>query len=138
MAEGLRVEVATPGRLVVAEEADEVVAPGADGYFGVLPGHAPLLALLGPGEVMIRVGGRERHLAVSGGFADVGPDHVTILADSAEAAEEIDVARARTARDRAEGRLASRGDDEVDYPRAAGALARAQARLQAAGHRSAS
>jgi F-type H+-transporting ATPase subunit epsilon len=117
---------------VVSETADEVVMPGADGYFGVQPGHAPLLALLRPGEVSFRVGRAEKHVAVSGGFAEVGPDHVTVLADSAERSEEIDVARARAARERAEGRLAGRRDEEVDYPRALAALARAQARLQAA------
>jgi F-type H+-transporting ATPase subunit epsilon len=130
VADRLRLELATPTRLVVSEEADEVVVPGADGYFGVLPGHAPLLALLGPGEVMYRSGRTERYLAVSGGFAEVGADHVTILAETAERPQEIDPARARTARERAEQRLVGRGSDEVDYPRALSALARAQARLQ--------
>ncbi len=132
MPDRLKLELATPTRLVVSEEADEVVVPGADGSFGVLPGHAPLLALLGAGEVTYRVGRTERYLAVSGGFAEVGPDHVTILADTAERPEEIDTARARAARGRAEGRLAARGGDEVDYPRALRALARALARLQIA------
>jgi F-type H+-transporting ATPase subunit epsilon len=136
MADRLRVELATPSRLLVSTAADEVVIPGAEGYFGVLPGHAPLLAALGPGEVAIRTGRTERHVAVSGGFAEVGPDRVTILADAAEPPEAIDVPRARAARDRAEGRLAGRGEETVDYPRAAGALARAQARLQTADRRS--
>jgi F-type H+-transporting ATPase subunit epsilon len=132
MPDRLKLELATPTRLVVSEEADEVVIPGADGYFGVLPGHAPLVALLGAGEVTYRVGRLERYLAVSGGFAEVGPNHVTILADTAERPEEIDAARARAARGRAEGRLAARGGEEVDYPRALRALARAQTRLQVA------
>jgi F-type H+-transporting ATPase subunit epsilon len=132
LADRLRLELATPTRLVVSEEADEVVVPGAEGYFGVLPGHAPLLALLGPGEVMYRSGRTERYLAVSGGFAEVGADHVTILAETAERPQEIDAARARTARERAEQQLVGRGSDEVDYPRALSALARAQARLQVA------
>jgi len=138
MADRLRLELATPTRLVVAEDADEVVVPGIDGYFGVLPGHAPLLALLGAGELTYRAGRAERYLAVSGGFAEVGPDRVTILAETAERPEEIDPARARAARERAEGRLAARGGDEVDYPRALSALARAQVRLQVAGRQAAS
>jgi F-type H+-transporting ATPase subunit beta len=133
MADRLRLELATPTRLVVSETADEVVVPGVDGYFGVLPGHAPLLALVGPGEVVYRAGRSERYLAVSGGFAEVGPGHVTILAETAERPEEIDLLRARTARERAEGRLAGRRDEEVDYPRALTALARAQVRLQVGG-----
>lgn len=138
MADRLRLELATPTRLVVSEEAAEVVVPGIDGYFGVLPGHAPLLALLGAGEVTYRAGRTERYLAVSGGFAEVGPDRVTILAETAERPEEVDPARARAARERAEGRLAARGGDEVDYPRALSALARAQVRLQVAGRQAAS
>ena len=138
MADRLRLELATPTRLVVSEEAAEVVVPGIDGYFGVLPGHAPLLALLGAGEVAYRTGRTERYLAVSGGFAEVGPDRVTILAETAERPEEVDPARARAARERAEGRLAARGGDEVDYPRALSALARAQVRLQVAGRQAAS
>lgn len=137
MPDRLRLELATPIRLVVSEEVDEVVVPGSDGYFGVLPGHAPLLALLGPGEVMYRSGRSERYLAVSGGFAEVGPDHVTILAETAERPEEIDPGRARAARERAEALLTARGSDEVDYPRALAALARAQARLQVAARPSA-
>lgn len=133
MPERLRFELATPTRLVVTEEADEVVVPGAEGYFGVLPGHAPLLALVGAGEVMYRSGPAERYVAVSGGFAEVGPDHVTLLTETAERPEEIDVTRARAARERAEGRLTARvGEGETDYPRALSALARSRARLQVA------
>jgi len=132
MPDRLKLELATPSRPVVSEEADEVIIPGFDGYFGVLPGHAPLLAMLGAGEVTYRTGRAERHLAVSGGFAEVESDRVTILADTAERPEEIDTARARAARERAEGRLAARGAEEVDYPRALRALARAQTRLQVA------
>jgi F-type H+-transporting ATPase subunit epsilon len=132
VADRLRLELATPTRLVVSTEAEEVVVPGADGYFGVLPGHAPLLALVGPGEVTYRTGRAERYLAVSGGFAEVGPDHVTILAETAERPEEIDVARARTEREQAESRLMGRGGEDVDYPAELAALARAQARLQVA------
>lgn len=137
----MRFELATPVRLLVSEEVDEVVAPGSEGYFGVLPGHAPFLTTLGAGEVMYRQGREERHVSVAGGFAEVTGDRVIILAECAEAAEEIDLARAQRARARAEQRLAGRrppdapGDQEdIDYTRAAAALARALARLQVAGH----
>ena len=117
----------------MSEAADEVVAPGIQGYFGVLPGHAPFLTTLGIGEVMYRTGREERHLAVSGGFAEVRNDKVIVLADTAERPEEIDRARAERARERAERRLSGRAQDEIDYARAAAALARALTRLQAAG-----
>ena len=130
MADRLSLEVATPMRLVVAETVDEVVAPGIEGYFGVLPGHAPFLTTLGIGELMYRQGREERRLAVSGGFAEVRNDKVIVLADTAEMPEDIDRERAERARVRAEQRLAGRGQDEVDYVRASSALARAVTRLQ--------
>src|SRR5688572_30312091 len=120
-------------RLVVAELVDEVVAPGIEGYFGVLPGHAPFLTTLGIGELTYRIGREERHLAIAGGFAEVRNDKVIILADTAEAPEDIDRARAERARARAEQRLFGRSQEsEVDYERAARAHARAQARLAVA------
>ncbi len=133
MADRLTLELATPMRLVVTAEVDEVVVPGSHGYFGVLPGHAPLLATLGIGEVTYRVGREEHHVAISGGFAEVRNDKVIILADVAETPAEIDRARAERARDRAEARLAGRNQEEIDYTRAMCALARAQTRLQVAG-----
>ena len=133
MAERLTLELATPTRLVVSAEVDEVVAPGSLGYFGVLPGHAPLLATLGIGEVTYRIGRDEHHVAVSGGFAEVRNDKVIILADSAETPADIDRTRAERARDRAEGRLSGRNQEEIDYARAAAALARAVTRLQVVG-----
>ena len=132
MAERLTLELATPTRLVVAETVDEVVVPGSEGYFGVLPGHAPLLATLGIGELMYRIGRDERHVAVAGGFAEVRNDKVIVLADTAELPQDIDRGRAERARDRAEQRLSGRSQEEVDYRRAAAALARAQTRLQVA------
>jgi F-type H+-transporting ATPase subunit epsilon len=135
MADRLRLEVATPTRLVVSGEADEVVVPGAEGSFGVLPGHASLLSLVGTGEVMYRTGREEHYLAVSGGFAEVGADHVTVLAESAERPEEIDVARARAAQERADRRLRASAGEETDVDRALSAFARARARLQTAGRR---
>ena len=133
MAERLTLELATPIRLVVTVEADEVVVPGSLGYFGVLPGHAPLLATLGIGEVTYRIGREEYHVAVSGGFAEVRNDKVIILADVAETPGEVDRGRAERARDRAEARLAGRSQEEIDYTRAMCALARALTRLQVAG-----
>ena len=133
MADRLTLELATPTRMVVAETVDEVVVPGSEGYFGVLPGHAPLLATLGIGELTYRIGRDERHVAVAGGFAEVRNDKVIVLADSAETPADIDRARAEKARDRAEARLSGRNAEEVDYTRAAAALARAVTRLQVAG-----
>jgi F-type H+-transporting ATPase subunit epsilon len=133
VAERLTLELATPTRLVVTVEADEVVVPGSLGYFGVLPGHAPLLATLGIGEVTYRIGREEYHVAISGGFAEVRNDKVIILADVAETPGEVDRGRAERARDRAEARLAGRSQEEIDYTRAMCALARALTRLQVAG-----
>src|SRR5438477_4094430 len=134
MADRLTLEVATPSRLVVSESVDEVVVPGSEGYFGVLPGHAPLLATLGTGELTYRVGRDEYHVALACGFAEVRNDKIIILADVAETPADIDRARAERARDRAEARLAGRaGQEEVDYTRAMAALARALTRLQVAG-----
>jgi F-type H+-transporting ATPase subunit epsilon len=133
VADRLTLEVATPTRLVVTESVDEIVIPGSQGYFGVLPGHAPFLTTLGIGELMYRVGREERYLAVSGGFAEVRNDKVIVLADTAERPEEIDLPRAERARERAERRLAGRTDEEVDYVRALAALARASTRISTAG-----
>ena len=132
----MRFELATPTRMLVSADVDEVVAPGSEGYFGVLPGHAALLTTLGSGEVCYRTGREETCLAVSGGFAEVNGDRVIILAETAERPDEIDPARAERARQRAEQRLSGRSPlgtpEEIDYARAAAALARALARLQAA------
>ncbi len=132
MADRLTLEIATPMRLVVADTVDEVVAPGSEGYFGVLPGHAPFLTTLGVGVVTYRSGRDEHQLAVAGGFAEVRNDKVIILADSAERPEEIDRARAERAKERAERRLAGRSEEEINYVRCQAALARALVRLQVA------
>jgi F-type H+-transporting ATPase subunit epsilon len=123
-------ELATPNRLLVSEEVEEVVAPGAEGYFGVLPGHAPFLTSLQSGQVTYRIGRREQYLAVGGGFAEVRPEKVIILAESAERPEEIDRQRAQSARERALARLAGKTQEEIDYTRALGALTRALTRIQ--------
>jgi F-type H+-transporting ATPase subunit epsilon len=132
VAERLTLELATPSRLVVSTEVDEVIVPGSLGYFGVLPGHAPLLSTLGIGELTYRIEREEYHVAVVGGFAEVRNDKVVILADSAETPADIDRARAERARERAEARLAGRSQEEVDYARATAALTRALTRLQVA------
>ena len=133
----MRFELATPTRQMVSTEADEVDAPGSEGYFGVLPGHAAFLTTLGSGEVSYRDGREEHRLAVIGGFAEVSGDRVIILAEHAERPEEIDRERAERARQRAEQRLAGKnpsgGQEEIDYTRALAALQRALARLQVAG-----
>ncbi|MEK7709467.1 MAG: F0F1 ATP synthase subunit epsilon [candidate division NC10 bacterium] len=129
----VRFELATPNRLVVSEDVEEVVAPGLQGYFGVLPGHVPFLTSLQSGEVAYRIGRSEQYLAVSGGFAEVQGDRVTILAERAERPEEIDRERALRARQRAERRLQGKTQEELDYTRALAAFSRALARLQVAG-----
>ena len=129
----LSLEVATPSRLVVAETVDEVVIPGSQGYFGVLPGHAPLLATLGIGELTYRKGTSQLHLALTGGFAEVRNDKVIVLAENAERPDEIDRERALKSKERAERRLSGRGDEEIDYTRALAALARALTRIMTAG-----
>ncbi len=133
MADTLQLEIATPMRLVVSDTVDEVVAPGREGYFGVLRGHAPFLTTLGIGELTYRKGRDEYHLAVAGGFAEVRNDKVIVLADAAERPEEIDRERAERARQRAEQRLGGRTQDELDYTRCSGALIRALTRLHVAG-----
>ncbi len=125
-------ELATPNRLIVSEEVEEVVAPGVEGYFGVLPGHTPLLTSLQSGEVSYRVGRGEQYLAVTGGFAEVRGDRVVVLADNAERPDEIDRERAERARQRAERRLAGKTDEEIDYTRALAAFSRALTRLHVA------
>jgi F-type H+-transporting ATPase subunit epsilon len=126
--------VVTPNRAVVREDVDEIQAPGRAGYLGILPGHAPLISELQPGEMSYRKGRDVRKLAVSGGFLEVLPEQVTVLAETAEWPEEIDIARAQAARDRAEKRLKS-SDPECDINRATVALQRALSRLQVAGLR---
>jgi len=124
-------EIVTPERLVVQDKVEEMQLPGRDGYLGILPGHAPLITELGIGQISYRENGRSRYLAVAWGFAEVLPDRVRILAETAERAEEIDVRRAEQARQRAEQRLRS-GDPKIDCLRAQYALTRAATRLEVA------
>jgi F-type H+-transporting ATPase subunit epsilon len=122
-------QIVTPDRLVVRERVDELQIPGSEGYFGVLPGHTPLLASLGVGELWYRKGTEKTYVAIAYGFAEVLPDGVTILAQLAERGDEIDPERAAAARRRADERL-TRPRSDVDYDRARIALAKALARLQ--------
>jgi len=127
----LRLQIVSADKSLVNETVDEVEIPGADGYFGVLPGHTPLLALLGAGEMWYRRGTDVHHLVIAFGFAEVQSDAVTILAEIAERADEIDIARAEAAKRRAEERLAKPTMD-VDFERARLSLLKSLIRLQVA------
>jgi F-type H+-transporting ATPase subunit epsilon len=132
MADTFQLEIVTPEKKVVNTAAEEIQIPGKNGYLGVLPGHAPLITELAVGEISYRSGSGEEKLAVAWGFAEVLPDKVTILAESAERPDEIDVERARKAKDRAQQRLTS-GDTNVDVERSLNALQKAETRLEVAG-----
>jgi len=132
MAENIFLEVVTPQKAVVSEEAQIVVAPGSEGEFGVLRGHTTFLTSLKVGTLRYKdASGKERYLFVNGGFAEVLPNKVTLLAESAERRREIDVDRAKQAKDRAEKRIAGKTDD-IDLVRAEAALRRALHRLDIA------
>lgn len=131
MAEMFQLEIVTPEKKIVDTAAEEVQIPGKNGYIGILPGHAPLITELSVGEITYRENSAEQRLAVAWGFAEILPNKVTILAETAERPSEIDVQRARKAKERAEQRLTS-GDPSVDVNRALDALNRAQARLDVA------
>ena len=132
MADTLHLQIVTPDKQLVNEEADQVQIPGKTGYLGILPGHAPLLSEIGPGELSFSLKGSTHYLAVSWGFVEVLPDKVTILADSAERAEEIDVKRAQEAKSRAEEAL-RQASPELDFDATNLALRRAEVRLEVAG-----
>src|SRR5215475_11880229 len=124
MADTFQLEIVTPDRQVVDDRAEEAQIPGKGGYLGILPGHAPLITELAVGEISYRTGAQTKRLAVAWGFAEVLPAKVTILAETAERAEEIDVERARKAKERAEQMLKERSD-QVDEESARMALERA-------------
>jgi F-type H+-transporting ATPase subunit epsilon len=128
----LKVDIVTAERVVYSADVDIVIAPGVEGQLGILPHHAPLMTILQAGELVVRKGGQEESLAISGGFLEVRPDRVIILADSAERAEEIDIARAEAARKRAEERLRDRKAAGLDETRAEAALQRAVTRISVA------
>jgi F-type H+-transporting ATPase subunit epsilon len=131
MAETIQLEVVTPERQVVDEQAEYIEIPALTGYIGVLPGHAPLIAELAVGEINYRTGSNVKRLAVAWGFAEVLPQKVTILAETAERAEDIDVSRAQAAKQRAEDALRTAGVE--GNPDAQAALQRATARIEVAG-----
>ena len=131
MAEHTQLEIVTPERLVVQEAVEEIQIPGATGYLGILPGHAPLITELAVGEISYRAGGQTKRLAVAWGFAEVLPEKVTILAEVAEKAEEIDVARAEVDKKKAEEELRAAGPEGNKEAQAA--LDRANTRLEVAG-----
>jgi F-type H+-transporting ATPase subunit epsilon len=138
MADTFQLEIVTPEKKVVETAAEEVQIPGKNGYLGVLPGHAPLITELAVGEITYRENAgsnsTEQRLAVAWGFAEVLPNKVTILAETAERPAEIDVDRARKAKERAEQRLTS-GETSVDVDRALDSLHRADTRLDVASHK---
>ena len=130
----IALEIVTPDRALVTAEVDEVNLPGSQGYFGVLPGHTPLLATLQVGELWYRIGQERHYMAIAFGFAEVLPDRVTVLAQIAEKAEEIDIARAEAAKQRAEERVARSAtpQTELDFERARIAMMKSLIRLQVA------
>ena len=134
MAETFRLEITTPERLLVRADAAEAQIPGRNGYLGILPEHAPLISELRAGQITYREGSRIERLAVSWGFVEVLSNRVTVLAETAEKAEEIDAPRAEKARQRAE-QLLHHPDPDTDIQRAVVALERSLARLQVAGKR---
>ena len=126
----LHLEVITPERQVYEDDVDMVIAPGSEGYLGILPHHAPLFTTLGPGEFRVKKGGIEQALAVFGGFMDVRADRVVVLTEAAEHAEEIDSGRAQEARDSARRALAAGPASAAEEARARAALQRALIRLR--------
>jgi F-type H+-transporting ATPase subunit epsilon len=133
MAEKLKLELVTPYKKVLTEEVDEITANGTLGEFGVLPGHAPMLASLNIGEFCYKQGGTVRHLAVNWGYLEVEDDTVTVLVETAERADEIDLERARVALGRAEEALKNLTAEDKDFKIHEAALQRALIRVQVAG-----
>jgi F-type H+-transporting ATPase subunit epsilon len=131
MADTIQLEIVTPERLVVNEAVDYIEIPGKTGYLGVLPGHAPLISELAAGELTYRMGNQTKRVAVAWGFAEVLQTKVTVLAETAEKAEEIDMARAEAAKKKAEAELQKAGPEGNEEAQAA--LQRATARLDVAG-----
>lgn len=135
MAEKLRLEMVTPYKKVLSTEVDEVTAPGTLGEFGVLPGHTPMLTNLKVGELVYRTGGEAFHVAVNWGYVEVENDTVTVLVETAEPADEIDLERAKAALGRAEEALKKLNPEDKSYRVMEAALERAAIRIQVAGRR---
>ena len=132
MAESLQLEIVTPEKLVVRDTADEIQIPGRNGYIGVLPGHAPLITELGAGEISYRSSGQLHRFSMAWGFAEILPDRVTILAETVEPADEINLKRAQESLSKAEESLKS-AQSEGDCDKYLGQIERAQARIEVAG-----
>ncbi len=128
----VRLEIVTPERKLLSVDCDEVQAPGANGLFGVRPGHTPFLTALVPGPLLYRVGEREELFAVGEGFAEVGDDRVVVLAENAEAARDIDLGRAQRAQEQAKTRMAQLRQDEAQYRVEAARVHREAARVAVA------
>ncbi len=128
-------DIVTPERLVFSEQVDSVVCPGIEGELGVLPHHAPLLTTLGVGELRIRRGGDEEYFAIAGGFVQVRPDRVVVMAETADMAAEIDLEKAEEARHEAERALAEGFEEPADLARARASLQRALLRIRVAERR---
>lgn len=135
MAEKLKLDLVTPYRLVLSEEVDEITAPGLMGEFGVLPAHTPLLTTLQIGELSYRKGNEHFHIAVNWGFVEVENDRITVLVETAERADEIDLERARAALGRAEEALKKLSPEDKEFAVMKAALDRAMLRIQVAGRR---
>jgi F-type H+-transporting ATPase subunit epsilon len=131
LADSFQLEIVTPEKLVVKDTAVEVQIPGRNGYIGVLPGHAPLITELGAGEISYRAGGQLHRFSLAWGFAEILPDRVTVLAETVERADEIDVSRAQQSLTKAEESLKS-AQTEEDCSKATGKIRRAQARIEVA------
>ncbi|MGI8703535.1 MAG: F0F1 ATP synthase subunit epsilon [Candidatus Limnocylindrales bacterium] len=131
----LQLEIVTPERRVFSEEVDQVVCPGVEGELGILPHHAPLVTTLGVGELRIRRGGQEEYFAIAGGFLQVRPDKVIVMAETADMASEIDLQKAEEARREAERALQEGFEEPADLARARASLQRALMRIQVAERR---
>jgi F-type H+-transporting ATPase subunit epsilon len=134
MSNTFHLEIVTPEKMIVRDEAEEMQIPGKSGYLGILPGHAPLITELSSGELTYRNGGQTHRYAVVWGFAEVLPDRVTVLAEAAERPEDIDVNRAKDQKQRAEEHLKT-GKSDQDFSRAEEELRAAETRLEVAGRK---
>ena len=128
----MKLDIVTAEQAVYSEDVDMVIAPGVEGQLGIMPHHAPLMTTLQAGELIVRKGEEELHLVITGGFLEVRPDKVIVLADAAERAEEIDIKRAEEARRRAEELLVQKAVSGLDEARAEASLRRAMVRLKVA------
>jgi F-type H+-transporting ATPase subunit epsilon len=133
MAEKLTLEMVTPYKKILSQEVEEITAPGSIGELGILPGHTPLLTTLKIGELAYKQGGKTFRVAVNWGYLEVGEDKVTVLVDTAEKSDEIDLERAKAALGRAENALKTLSQEDVNYARMEAALQRALVRIQVAG-----